>query len=157
MPTLDVNTLDVAQLQRMVSGDEAAAPRSLALLATLQSLQEEIRAWACDALESIEVLPRELGSAVAEQCQNANPVVASWSCKLLKKLGPTVVEYQELLVACLTNHADVGARQQAALTLGSITKLAPESIEALTSAAQSGDPRLQRLAASALDTVATSQ
>jgi hypothetical protein len=142
--------LSLEKMQRLAAGDEAAEVYVLELLTNLQAADEEIRAGAADALQTIEHLPSEWASQVSEYCVHSKPAVAAAACRLVSKLGEIATTYQAAVVDCLTQHADVSARQQAALALGSIPQLSPESCLALEQAALSEDPRLKRLAQAAL-------
>jgi len=142
--------LSLEKMQRLAAGDEAAESYVLDLLSSLQAADEEIRAGAADALQSIAHLPSEWASQVSQCCGHTNPAVAAAACRLVSKLGEQATPFQAAVVECLTQHPDISARQQAALWLGSIPQLSPESRMALERAALSDDPRLKRLAQTAL-------
>jgi hypothetical protein len=142
--------LSLDKMQRLAAGDEAAEAYVLELLTCLQAGDEEIRAGAADALQTIENLPAELAEPVSACCAHTNPAVAAAACRLVSKLGKLATTFQAAVVGCLTQHAEISARQQAAVALGSISQLSPESRAALQQAALSDDPRLKRLAALAL-------
>lgn len=144
--------LSLEQLQQLASGDEPPAGQILNLLVTMGDSEEETRAWASDVLQTVEVLPRDLADSIAAKCLDPHPAVAAWACTLLGKLESDAHKYQAHIVACLNTHPSVSTRQQAALALGSIARLEPTTLESLRRAAQSGDPRLKRLAANALAT-----
>jgi hypothetical protein len=141
--------LSLEKMQRLAAGDEAAELYVLDLLTSLQAADEEIRAGAADALQTIEHLPSEWAS-VSEYCTHTNPVVAAAACRLVSKLGEQATRFQAAVVGCLTQHPEISARQQAALWLGSLPQLSSESRMALERAALSEDPRLKRLAQAAL-------
>ncbi len=116
---------------------------------------EETRAWASDVLQRVEVLPRGLADDVAARCLDPQPAVAAWACTLLAKLDSDVSRYQNYIVACLNTHPSVSTRQQAALALSEIAAaqpatLDPDTLKSLQRAAEGDDPRLKRLAVTAL-------
>ncbi|MEO8269851.1 MAG: hypothetical protein ABI557_09025 [Aureliella sp.] len=138
------------QLQRLASGSEPVAEHVIDLFSVLQEGDEESRAWASDALQTLEVLPLALAEQVAEKCHSPQAAVAAWGCKLLTKLGNASTAYQSAIVSCLNDHPVLSTRQQAALSLASIPALDSAAKDALRRAAESDDPRLKRLATSAL-------
>ncbi len=144
------SALSLPQLQDMVAGKEPVAEHALDLLQTLQDSAEETRAWASDALQTLELLPAALAPTVATYCLNEHPPVASWACKLLATMGSGAADFQAAIVGCLNDHPSVSAKQQAALTLADIPGLSNAAIDALKNASTSSDPRLQRLATNAL-------
>ena len=150
--TSPTSALSLQQLQKLAIGSESVDGYVLELLASLESNEEESRAWASDALEKLQVLPRGLADSVAAKCLSPHPPVAAWACKLLAKLESDATDYQAAIVACLDGHPQLSVRQQAALALASIPNLDSASIEALRRAADSHDPRLKRLATAALAT-----
>lgn len=144
------HTLTLLQMGRMAAGDESAAEHAWQLLAVMQSEDEELRAAAADALQTVEHLAVELAEPIAGQCMHPSPAVAAAACRLLTKLGDVACDYQAAVVACLNGHSDLSARQQAAWALGQMGALSEHSQSALRQAATSSDPRLRRLALSAL-------
>ncbi len=144
------SALSLPQLQDVVAGKEPVAEHVLDLLQTLQDSEEETRAWASDALQTLELLPAELAPTVATYCLNVHPPVAAWACKLLATLGSGAAEFQSAIVGCLNDHPSVSTKQQAALSLAEIPGLSQASLDALKIASSSSDPRLQRLATTAL-------
>ncbi len=150
MMSLNANGLAIEKLRTLAHGDQPAGRYILELFATLQDDDEELRAWASDALQTIQTTPHEMAATIAEQCANANAGIAAWACKLLTKTGSRASEFQAAIAACLRNHSELHARQQAAQALSEISGLSPASITALEEATQSNDPRLKRLATQAL-------
>ncbi len=152
MSLVNTSTLSLEQLQRVAAGEESADKHVLELLESLNDGDEEVRAWASDALQTIETLPTEWASGVAEKCLDGSAPVAAAACRLLTKLAESASQHQAAIANCLRTHAEISARQQAALALGSIPELSTESLEALKQASESPDPRLKRLAIVALET-----
>ncbi len=151
MSIANTQALSLEKLRRLATGDESAENYVLELLGSMQDADEEVRSWASDALQTVEVLPTELAESVAELCLQPCAAVAAAACRMLPKLGDPATQYQAALVACLKQHSEITARQQAALSLSSIPELTTESLDALRQAAESQDPRLKRLATAALE------
>lgn len=145
--------MTLEQIKKLATESEAVTGHVIELLVALQDSDEETRAWASDALQTLEVLPRELADQVAKSCLSPHAPVAAWACKLLTKLGSEATNYQSAIVACLNEHPVLSTRQQAALALASVPELGSVAIEALRRAADSDDPRLKRLATNALTSV----
>ncbi len=146
----NATALTLEQLQKLASGSEPVTEHVIELLGAMQYSDEESRAWASDALQTLEVLPAALADQVAEECLSPHAAVAACACKLLTKLGGGATNYQSAIVACLNDHPVLSTRQQAALALASVPALGSAAIDALRRAADSDDPRLKRLASSAL-------
>lgn len=150
MPVVKSEALSLEKLRRLAAGDEPAEAHVLELLESMRSEDEEVRAWASDALHTLESLPKTLAHSVADMCLQPNAAVSAAACRMLLKLGDEATQYQTAIVACLTQHKEITARQQAALALSSVDGLTTESLDALRAAANSADPRLKRLATNAL-------
>ncbi len=150
----DPPPLTLEEVQRLAGDPEAAARQALALLLTLLAEDEELRAWTNDALQTIASPPDELANTLCQHCEHASPVVASWSCKLLGRLGGSNAKHQSALAGTLAKHPNTGVRQQAALALSEMGELTPTSLEALRQASVSDDARLQRIATSTLEKLA---
>ncbi len=144
------SNFSVEQLRKLASSPKQASEQVLPLLATLESDDEELRAWACDALQVIESLPVELAPQLAALCRHPQAPVALWSSKLMVRLGKAAAEYQSALAHSLANHPDLYVRQEAAAALGKIDGLHDDTKDMLRAAAASDDPRLSRLASEAL-------
>ena len=151
MPVVKTEVLTLEKLRRLAAGDEPAETHVMELLESMRSQDEEVRAWTSDALQTVEVLPKELARNVADMCLQPSAAVSAAACRLLVKLGDEATQYQAAIVACLTQHPEITARQQAALALSSVAGLTPETLAALREAAESPDPRLKRLASNALN------
>ncbi len=148
------NGLTLEQVRQIAGGAEPAGPHVVSLLSMLGSGEEEERAWASDALQTIDATPGEIAEVVAAECKNSIPAVAAWACKLVAKLGAQATSYQSCIIECLNGHAELSVRQQAAWALAQIPELNSAAIAALERAATSADPRLKRLAMSALQKAA---
>lgn len=149
MTTTRADRFSVEELRRIASTPGEAGKFVIALLATLEDDDEEVRAWASDALQSIDSPPREHALMIAESCGNKQSAVAAWACKLIAKLHD-VGEHQAAIARALNQHPSISTRQEAAAALGRIGNLNAASLESLRKASTSTDPRLKRLAEEAL-------
>lgn len=120
--------------------------QAMALLATLQSPDEELRAWTYDVLQAITTVPAEFAAQLAEYCLHSAPPVASWACKLLAKVEDASSQYQAVVVHALAEHPEICVRQEAAFALANFASLTDATLLALQTAAVHEDPRLSRLA-----------
>lgn len=143
--------LDLEQVKKLASNPVDAAESAVALIECLSCDDEEIRAWTSDALQAIEQVPDVLGSTLAERTMHALGPVASWSCRLLGKLGPAATGYQAALARALNEHENLGVKQQAVVALSHIPTLDATTIKAVEQAAEHADPRLSRLAKQTLE------
>ncbi len=150
MPVVKTEALSLEKLRSIAAGDDRAETHVLELLESMHSDDEEVRAWASDALHAVEVLPRELARSVADMCLHRSAAVSAAACRMLLKLGDEATQYQSAIAACLNQHQEITARQQAALALSALTGLTAETLAALRAAADSSDPRLKRLATQAI-------
>lgn len=142
--------LTVDQMRQLAAGDVSAAAFLPALISTLAEGDEEHRAWASDALATLEQIPAKFADELGDLTRSDKPVVASWACKLLVLTGPAGVERQGAICRVLQEYPEVTVRQQAAMSLGRLPELYAESRAALQWATTQDDPRLVRLAQAAL-------
>lgn len=150
MSTVEGNSLSIARLKELARSPEASQQHVIAVVLTLQDEDEEVRAWACDALEEVNPT-QESAAQLAELARHVNPTIAGWSCKLLGRLAEAATPYQAAIANTLSAHASSGARQMAALALQTIPDLSKETLNALRAAAQANDARLSRLAQQAIE------
>ena len=144
-----VALLSIETIRPLVGSPENASQHVNALLQTLASEDEEVRAWASDALAECSPIEKDW-QHIAGMIDSPNAVVAGWSCKLLGRSATCATLFQGRLANALKNHSDVGVRQMAALALRSAETINDATRVALEGAALSADPRLQRLAKRAL-------
>ena len=119
------------------------------ILLALASTDEEVRAWAADCLQLIEVLPETETAQVAGMLDHASEYVVTWACKSLSK-SSVIDGYQNELVLVLNGHPNTGVKQAAAAAIAMVGRAEQSTLDSLAKAAESNDPRLQRLAKEAL-------
>ena len=119
------------------------------ILLALASTDEEVRAWAADCLQLIEVLPETETAQVAGMLDHSSEYVVTWACKSLSK-SSVIDGYQNELSQVLNGHPNIGVKQAAAAAIAMVGRAEQSTLDSLAKAAESNDPRLQRLAKEAL-------
>ncbi|QDV21964.1 hypothetical protein [Aureliella helgolandensis] len=157
MPLTDHSPLAIEQIRSLVNDPQEAGLRTLDLLACLNDSEMELRGWACDALEVIQQIPEEIVPELLLACSHKNAGISEYSCTLLARRANSCdaaqqAAIQQTLRTTLQTHSETAARQAAAAALGKLPTLDQESRSALQQATTSTDPRLSRLARTALDT-----
>ena len=148
-PTATQSPLKVEQLQQLAN--DPAATRSLidSVLLALAGTDEEAQ-WASEALEncgtpSVATLP-----VLTSHIKHPAELIASWSCKLLARIGHEASAAEPLLVEALVCRTEELVREEAARALGQLGNLSTAARTALTTASITGGPRLKRLATASL-------
>lgn len=115
---------------------------------------EEVRSWACETLESrIVPVPEELGELIALLRETKNGDVEYWTVTMIGRLGSVASGATAVLANCLLDSACLAARERAAWALSEIGPPARSAINALKQIGPEDPPRLQRLAATAIQSV----
>ncbi len=140
------------QLKQIATHPERIIDDLVAILMSLTSDDEETRAWAVDCIQSIESLPQNKAEAIAGLCDHHCDAVVNWTCRMLGK-AENVDPFQKQLTKVLLNHTCITARQTASMALGHVKNASTETKQGLEVAAQSSDPRLQRLAKESLEMI----
>ncbi len=109
-----------------------------------------VREWAVEALEMLGPPPVEAQPQLTELVDSSMPLQAYWAVTLLGRLGALAKSSQPALVSVLTTSPDPATRERAAWALGEIGASSNDARAALEKAAKSGEPRLARLATTAL-------
>ncbi len=143
MPNVASHSLSLKSLQQLVTQPELIQSQMMSILASLACDDEEVIAYANDCLEQIEQLSEDMLPQLAPLCTDPCAPLAIWACKLVGHIATPTCQIP--LVAALRKHRSIGVKQQAALSLSKTPDLQPDTIEALSAAAQSDDPRLQRI------------
>lgn len=142
-----------AAAERLARLGEAAAPAAAALVLACGDADEQVREQAVAALEDLGPPPPAATGRLIELVSNRDPLVAYWAVTLLGRAGEGAATAVSALTKCLGSPADLSVRQRAAWALGKIGPAAVAARDALAAAASSGDPRLERLAAEALEAI----
>ena len=148
---MPASELSVKEIRLLINDPSEVEAEIESLLITMASQDEEVCAWASDALHGVGYVPEEIADVISDYCLHDVAPVASWACKLIAKLGTQAKMYQNAVAEALATHPSVAVRQQAAVALGKIPGLTIETFEKLEVAAASEDPRLSRLASVVVD------
>lgn len=109
------------------------------------------------AAEALEMLGVPARSQLPELIQliesNRDGETAYWTVTLIGRLGPQAAPATAALTRTLSDSAYLPVRERAAWALARIGTAAASAAAALSSAADSGPPRLSRLATQALESV----
>lgn len=149
MPETKESRLTIDQLQQLQRNPEAISAKIMDVLNTLTDDDEEVRAWAADCLQEIEVVDPSQAIEVAELCSHSNQVVVNWACKTLAK-AVNVSDFQDQLASVLEQHADAGVQQSAAAVLGQVKELNQHARVALEKAVASKEAGVRRIASQTL-------
>ena len=145
MASVTLSILSIDQLKAIASSPEQTHAQIEAVLFSLAA-DGEVCQWACEALENCDAPPVSTVDCITRLVAHEDPLVASWSCKLLARIGRDAIAAEQALVNALSARSQELVREEAARALGLIGATSSSARAALTSAAQNGGPRLQRLA-----------
>lgn len=109
-----------------------------------------VQTWSVAALEDLGPPPIDAVDRLIDLLSSEDSLVVYWSATLLGRIGPQATSAQSALAHVLTSAPDKSAQQRAAWALEKIGVTADSAITSLKQAASSSDPRLARLATSAL-------
>ncbi len=111
---------------------------------------ESVQRWAVAALEELGPPNLDALEPLSELVTSSNRLVAYWAVTLLGRLGPDAATSQDVLARVLSNSQDSAVQERVAWALGKIGSTTGGALTALQQATTSGNPRLVRLAQSAL-------
>lgn len=135
------------QLARL--GNEARGA-AVPLVRSVADLDESVREWAVGALEELGAPSPDDQAALVPLLEHDNSDVAYWAVTLLGRLGNDGAPAVPRIAAALEQSPHRAVRERAAWALGQLGIAAPEAVTALRGAASSAEPRLARMAQSAL-------
>ena len=133
---------------------EEAQSGAVALARAAGDQAEEVREWACSALEGLGPPLQTDVEPLATLLDDDQGDTAYWAATLLGRLGEeasAAVDRLASVVAASTQAETV--RERAAWALGKIGRAAESAVETLQAASQSQSPRLARLAAKAIQQI----
>lgn len=132
----------------------AARPAAVALAQAVRTENETARAWVVAALEEVGPPSEEQLDALARLLHDSSPDVGYWAVTLLGRAGAAAAGVVDEIVEMLRNSPELATRERAAWALGKIGPPATLAVPALHLAAASDEPRLSRVAKSALAAIA---
>jgi HEAT repeat protein len=112
--------------------------------------EESVRNWAVAALEELGPPDPAAIEPLVGLLSSPNSLTAYWATTLLGRLGPSAAVSQDALVQVLSNSNDASVQERSAWALGKIGANSSSATTALEQASASSNPRLARLAESAL-------
>jgi HEAT repeat protein len=142
-----------AAAEQMARLGADAAPAAIELVLAAGNEDENIREQATAALEGLGAPPTTLFPKLASLLSDNNADVAYWAATLLGRAGAEAGEATAALSTCVAGHPEESARERAAWALGEIGPSAVDARAQLEKAAESGGPRLSRMARRALDRI----
>jgi len=138
----------VAQSGRLQSGITATVIQLVA------DKNEEVCMWACEALESrISPSPTEVVELIELLRDAKDGEVAYWTATMIGRLGSNASGATAVLANVLLDSPCLAARERAAWALSEIGPPAKSAMNALKQIGPEDPPRLQRLAAFAIEAV----
>lgn len=130
------------------AGNESAGA-TLDLLAACGDA-ESVRIWAVAALEDLGPPELETVEPLSDLVLSPNSLIAFWATTLLGRLGSPAVTTQDVIASVLSNSKDAAVQERSAWALGKIGITSNGALAALNQARASSNPRLARLAETAL-------
>jgi HEAT repeat protein len=143
----------LAAAQALARLGEGARPAAVPLVRVCGDADEQVRAWAVAALESMGPPSPGDVEALAVMLDDAHPDVGYWSATLVGRRGLQGAAAVAPLTSALQRSPHAAVRHRAAWALGQLGRAAESSLEALRRAANSDDPRLARLAQQAINRI----
>ncbi len=138
----------------LANSEISLTPWAIALVEAAGDLDEHVRAWAADALETLGT-PRitDLPPLVRLLQDSTDGEMAYWAATLLGRLGPAAFPATEVLSHTVRHSPYLPVRERAVWALGRIGPRAKSASSALRDASTKGPPRLRRLATAALESL----
>lgn len=125
-----------------------------AVILLVADADEETRGWACEALESVIVpAPDEVSGLIELLRDKSDGEIEYWSATMLGRLGAIAGAATPVLANCMLDSRCLAARERAAWALSEIGPPARSAMNALRQIGPEDPPRLQRLAATAIQSV----
>ena len=136
--------------QSLCHEGEGARLAAEALVLAAGDGAEDVREWAVSALEDLGAPAAADVAKLAALLTNEKADVRYWAATLLGRLESEAADATPQLVQALSADTALAVRERAALALGQIGAAAKLAVEPLKAAAAGAEPRLARLAATAL-------
>lgn len=141
-------------VRKLAQGGRNQSGITTAVILLVADQDEETRNWACEALESTVVpLPNEVSGLIELLRDKNDGEIEYWSATMLGRLGTVAAGATAVLANCLLDSPHLAARERAAWALSEIGPAARSAMNALRQVGPEDPPRLQRLAATAIQSV----
>jgi len=143
-----------AAIYRLVQQRTTVSGATIAVIRLVSDRNEDVSGWACEALES-SVVPQaaELGDLIELLRDSKDGEIQYWTATMIGRLGAVGSSATAVLANCLLDSPCLAARERAAWALSEIGPSARSAINALKQIGPEDPPRLQRLAATAIQAV----
>jgi HEAT repeat protein len=157
--TADLKSSDAvvraAAAEQLAHLEDGAQPAAVPLVLATADADESVRQWATAALESLGPPDPEQAAELAKLTSDPRLDVAYWSVTLLGRLGSDAgnADTVAALICALDNHPQSAVRERAAWALGEVGSAAAAALPALQGAQAKTDPRLSRLAKTAIEQI----
>lgn len=152
--TTDLKAADpavrIAAAERLMRLGPEAQAAAVALAQAACDQDEGVREAVIAAVEELGPPSSADAPALAKLLGNPSSDVGYWAATLLGRLAIEAADTVTGLATAVTTAADPVVRQRAAWALGQVGPAAAPALDVLRQAADSDDPRLQRLAARAI-------
>ncbi len=146
----------LAAAEKLGQLGEGAGSAATVLLACLSDEEETIREAAAGALEGLGPPPPEQLTELATRLSQGSAEIGYWAATLIGRLESAAAPATAALIGALQSASDLALRERAAWALGQIGPGAKSALESLSRAANSGSPRLARLAEQAIEQIRSS-
>jgi HEAT repeat protein len=130
-----------------------AAPVAVELVRGCECDDETVRNWCIAALEKMGPPPAAQIPALLQLAKSSRTDIAYWAVTLLGRAGDEAADAVAPLADILAGNADIAVRERAVWALGRIGPTASPALDALRAVATGDEPRLSRLAQSAIDAI----
>lgn len=140
----------LAAAEALARAGDAAVAAAIPLVKACGDTDDQVREQAVAALEELGAPPATTVADLTTLAAATDPLVAYWAITLLGRSGQAAAVAVTVLAERLTSASAPEVAQRAAWALGKIGPAAATAAGALRTAAESGDPRLARLAGEAL-------
>ena len=141
-------------IRKIAQGRRDRSGVTAAVILLVADKDEATRHWACEALEATIVpMPNEVGGLIQLLRDKSDGEIEYWAATMLGRLGTAACGATGVLASCLLDSPYLAARERAAWALSEIGPAARSAMNALRQIGPDDPPRLQRLAATAIQSV----
>lgn len=144
----------IAAAEFAATHPEACRPWAVELVIAAGDRSDAVAIAAAEALEMLGPPQQaQLSRLINVASENGDGETAYWAVTLIGRLGPSAAAATGALITALSGSPYLPVRERAAWALARIGTAAESATSALRAAAETGPPRLRRLATQALESV----
>lgn len=141
-------------IRKIAQGRRNRSGLTAAVILLVADKDDATRNWACEALETkIVPMPNEMSGLIELLRDKNDGEIEYWAATMLGRLGTMACGAAGVLANCLLDSPYLAARERAAWALSEIGPGARSAMNALRQIGPDDPPRLQRLAATAIQSV----